>query len=96
MSKNKKVLYNEPNMKTLDATALRKKKAELDMQFEQIKKQAVSYENIIAKIGKKREECLEKMSQLQGSYRTITDLEKSIGIKPDLSANKGLESPAKK
>ena len=90
MLKNKKILYNEDIMKNsikkiLDAKDLKEKKDKYSAEFELAKKQALICENTIKKIEARRTEYLEKMSQLQGAYKSIEDLEKIIGVK-DLSA----------
>lgn len=91
MSKKSTGEYNKGTMKTLDAKALKAKKDNLQAEFEKEKKLALQCEQFIAKANKKREGHLEKMSQLQGAYKAIEDLEKSIGVK--LPA-KGPEKPA--
>lgn len=82
-------------MKTLDAKALKLKKDNLHAEFEKEKKRAVQYDELIAKATKSRDECLDKMSSLQGAYKVVEDLEKQIGVKPQLPANLG-KKPAKK
>lgn len=76
-------------MKTLDAKTLRAKKENLHTQFEAEKKKAVAYENA-------RAQCLEKMSQLQGAYKAIEDLERQIGVTPSLPDNAVKEQTDKK
>jgi hypothetical protein len=93
MSKKSTPEYNKGTMKTLDAKALKAKKDNLQAEFESEKRQALACEDLVAKATKKREGHLEKMSQLQGAYKAIEDLEKSIGVK--LPANEGKEKPAK-
>lgn len=88
-------------MKTLDAKTLKAKKENLHAQFEEAKKNAVAYENAITKAGAKRDEWIEKMSQLQGAYKTIVELEKEIGvISPEKTLldnnNEGGKKPGKK
>lgn len=94
MSKKSTAEYNKATMKTLDAKALKAKKDNLQAEFEREKKAAVQCEQIIEKVGKKREGHLEKMSQLQGAYKAIEDLEKQIGVKPEPLPEKGKEKPA--
>lgn len=99
MLKKSTTSYNKHNMKTLDAKALKTKKENLHAQFEIAKKNALAYENAIAKANEKRGEWLEKMAQLQGAYQAVTDLEKQIGVTPEketLQDNKGKEVPTKK
>lgn len=91
MSKKSTPEYNKGTMKTLDAKALKAKKDNLQADFEKEKKNALQCEAVIANANKKREGHLEKMSQLQGAYKAIEDLEKSIGVLPA----KGQEKPAK-
>lgn len=95
MSKKSTALYNKDTMKTLDARALKAKKDNLQAEFEKAKKTALSYEELIAKANEKRTACLEKMSQLQGAYKAIEELERQIGVKPELPV-KGKEKPGKK
>lgn len=85
-------------MKTLDAKALKAKKDNLLAEFEVAKKNALAYEQTIAKANEKRGEWLEKMSQLQGAFKAVTELEKQIGVTPKEEALsiKGEEKPGKK
>lgn len=76
-------------MKTLDAKTIKAKKENLRVQFEEAKKKALAYE-------KARAQCLDKMSQLQGAYKAMEELEKDLGVKPELPANQGMEKPGKK
>lgn len=87
MLKKSTVSYNKDTMKTLDAKAIKTHKENLHAEFEEIKNKAVAYE-------KARAQCLERMSQLQGAYKAMEDLERQIGVKPTLPA-KGMEKPAK-
>ncbi len=96
MSKKSTAEYNKSIMKTLDAKALKAKKDNLHAEFEKEKAQAVSYEQLIASVNEKRNVCLEKMSQLQGAYKAVEDLERLIGITPSLPANAAKEKPEKK
>lgn len=96
MSKKSIAEYNENTMKTLDAKALKVKKDNLHAEFEKEKAQAVSYEQLIASVNKKRSVCLENMTKLKGAYRVIEDLERQIGIKPSLPAKAATEKPEKK
>lgn len=96
MSKKSTAEYNKSIMKTLDAKALKAKKDNLHAEFEKEKAQAVSYEQLIASVNEKRNVCLEKMSQLQGAYKAVEDLERQIGITPSLPANAAKEKPEKK
>lgn len=94
MSKKSTVSYNKDTMKTLDAKALKAKKDNLQAEFEKEKRQALAYEDIIAKANEKRSKCLDRMTQLQGAYKAVEELERQIGVKPALPA-KGMEKPAK-
>ncbi len=85
-------------MKTLDAKSLKAKKENLHAQFEVAKKNAVAYENAIAKASVKRDEWLNEMTKLQGAHKAITELEKEIGVVSDekLLDNEGGKKPGKK
>ena len=74
-------------MKTLDAEALKVHKENLHAEFEQVKKEAVSYEELIATIQAKHQDCLKKMVGLKGAFKTITDLERQIGAESTLPGN---------
>lgn len=76
-------------MKTLDAKAIKAHKENLHTQFEEVKQKAVAYENA-------RAQCLEKMTQLQGAYKAMEDLERQLGVEPQLPANVAKEKPTKK
>lgn len=89
MLKKSTVSYNKDTMKTLDAKAIKTHKENLHAEFEEIKNKAVAYE-------KARAQCLERMSQLQGAYKAMEDLERLIGITPSLPANAAKEKPEKK
>lgn len=82
-------------MKTLDAEALKAHKENLHAEFEKVKAEAVSYEEIIATAQKKKAVCLEKMTELKGGFKAITALEKEIGIKPTLPGNQAKKGTAK-
>lgn len=95
MSKKSTAEYNKNTMKTLDAKALKAKKDNLQAEFEKEKKRALSYEDLIKKANEKRDEALDKMTQLQGAYKAIEELERQIGVKPTLPT-KGQEKPGQK
>ncbi len=71
-------------MKTLDAIALKAHKENLHAEFEKVKGEAVSYEQLIETAQKKRAVCLQKMTELRGAFKTISDLEKQIGVEQSL------------
>lgn len=76
-------------MKTLDAKTIKEKKENLHAQFEDAKKKAVAHE-------KARAQYLEEMTRLQGAYKAMVELEKEMGIDPQLPANATKEGSDKK
>ena len=84
MLKNTNQLYTKGIMKTLDAHALKAHKENLHAEFEKVKAEAVSYENLIQTAQEKRTACIGKMAELKGAFKTISDLERQLGVTPTL------------
>jgi len=70
--------YNGDTMKTLDAQALKIKKENLHVEFEQVKERCLGHEAIIKEHQMHRMQCLEKMSELKGARKALDELEKDL------------------
>lgn len=73
---------------TLDLKELQKQKAASTAAFELKKKEALAHDKVIVERQKAKDACLEEMSKLQGEYRALDRLEKSIAPKAVLPANR--------
>lgn len=70
----------------LDLAEIKKQKAAATAAFDLKKREALAHDAVIVERQKKKDVCLEEMSKLQGEFRVLDRLEKSLSPKAVLPA----------
>lgn len=68
----------------LDLAEIRKQKVAATAAFDLKKKEALAHDAVIVERQKRKADCLEEMSKLQGEFRALDRIEKSLSPKASL------------